>query len=194
LLQSGNDVAHESNAALFNMEYEPTFRAYAMGQFSKFVRPGFQRIGTSDPSGPSPRTLAFLSENSERLVLVALNEGDSAKTVDIALPAELRADQAQYWLTDADHQLEQLTPLAVKDAPPTAPGVEDPITTPYFTVELRKQSIATFVLDEPRHNPGTGGHEGKGGEGNGMSGDGDGPVAIGGQSGSGPGGASMSEP
>jgi len=188
LLPSGEaDESHESNGALFNGEYSPTFRAYAMGQFSKFVRPGFQRVGASEPARKKVRTLAFSSEKAERLVIVALNEGEDALTVDVALPDGLRATQAQLWLTDAEHQLEQLTPIDVQAEPVSDPGAQDPITGPYFTVELRPRSIATFVLDEPGEDQGTGGNQGASGDGDGDDspgdGDGDEPIAGGGPGG-----------
>jgi len=201
------DESTESNGALFNGAYEPTYRAYAMGHFSKFVRPGFERIGTSDPSRTLVKTLAFKSDKQERLVIVALNEGDTPLTVDVALPDGSQAKEAQFWLSDAEHQLERVTSIAVQDEPTADAAAEDPITTPYFTVELRKRSIATFVLDEAGNDSATGGNQGSSGDGDGdassgdgdgdtMSGDGDESAGGGGQGGADGGlaGATMSDP
>lgn len=83
---------------------EPTKRLWAMGNFSKFIRPGATRI-QSDAGGGLVNTMAFVNEGAEdEAVLVALNTGMAAKDLQVPKGWKLKAAYA----TSADHDLEKI--------------------------------------------------------------------------------------
>jgi glucuronoarabinoxylan endo-1,4-beta-xylanase len=109
-----------------------TRRAYVMGNFSKFVRPGFLRVEATG----SPRTdvlvTAFRDEPGTRLVLVATNVANSDVSQRFALDgAEL--DSVTPWITSDALALEEQAPEAVVDG--------------NFTFTLPGRSVTTFVAD-----------------------------------------------
>ena len=70
----GND-----NGALWDMATgSPSKRLYAMGNFSRFVRPGFRRVATTT-TGPTPGIAfsAYSDPPSGQLVIVAINENSA---------------------------------------------------------------------------------------------------------------------
>lgn len=59
---------------------------YAVRHFSEFIRPGYTRIGTSMEGGVNFKNSAYLSEDGKTLVIVVINLGEEAQTLQ--LPAE----------------------------------------------------------------------------------------------------------
>jgi glucuronoarabinoxylan endo-1,4-beta-xylanase len=108
---------------------EVTRRAYVVGQYAHFVRPGSVRLGLST-WGPQPGVFAsaYLRDGGE-LVLVAINAKDSAAT-------------QTFDFTGAD--VGELTPtvtndsVALEPAPPVPGGTE-------VTLELSPRSVTTFT-------------------------------------------------
>ena len=71
--------AGSGNGALWDsMTNAPTKRLYAMGNYSRFVRPGFVRVDTS-ATGPTPGVTfsAYVDPQSMKLVIVAINQNSS---------------------------------------------------------------------------------------------------------------------
>lgn len=56
-------------------------RYYAVGAFSKFIRPGYKRVGSSDSPLTDVYASAYMSADKNKAVLVLINHGDSQKTV-----------------------------------------------------------------------------------------------------------------
>lgn len=103
---------------------------YVMGQFSKFIRPGFQIIGADDD-----RSLAAYNPASRTLVIVAVN--DTGKTLAVTynlaafskLPAQVpavRTSPAENW--------GEVAPAA--------------ITNKIFSTTLIPKSVTTFTLNQ----------------------------------------------
>ena len=122
------------NGALMNAG-QLTRRAYALGNWSRFVRPGFVRVDAS----PDPQYGVFVSAfvnpdpASNRLVIVAINQGtvDAEQVFSISgsvLPAAVTP-----WITSADLAL--------------APAAVVPVTDGAFTFVLPGRSVTTFVGD-----------------------------------------------
>jgi glucuronoarabinoxylan endo-1,4-beta-xylanase len=126
-------------------------RAYVMGNFSKFVRPGFFRIEAT----PSPATDILVSayKSNDRLVIVAVNASSSASsqtfTIQGALPGPVA--QAVPWVTSDSLSLEAQTPIAVANGA--------------FQAMLPMKSVTSFVLDMDVPDMGAGGMGGTGGMG-----------------------------
>lgn len=58
-------------------------RLYTMGNFSKFIRPGFKRIEiTENPTGKLHLS-AYKDKNSGEIVIVAVNDGQNNETFDL---------------------------------------------------------------------------------------------------------------
>lgn len=105
-------------------------RFYALGQFSKFIRPGYVRLGC--PSSPisGVYTSAYKDPVSAMFVVVAVNNNGVSETFTIQLNVSLKA--MVNYLTDATHNLAK-TSLASS------------IPTGSIQVTLPAHSVTTFV-------------------------------------------------
>jgi glucuronoarabinoxylan endo-1,4-beta-xylanase len=108
----------------------PPKRLYAVGNFSKFVRPGAARVDVSG-APPGTRIAAFQDPTTNATAIVAINSGtaDIAFTVTIAGSASTTAFTP--WVTSATEDL----------APQAPVGVDGGV----FTATLPAQSVTTFV-------------------------------------------------
>ena len=127
-------------------------RAYALGNFAKFVRPGFQRVEAT----PSPATDVLVSayRNDSRVVVVAINAGGSAASQTFTLEGDLGGTVADAvpWVTSDTLSLEAQTAVA--------------ITNGAFQFSLPAKSVTTFVVDiDVAATGGTGGMAGTAGTG-----------------------------
>jgi len=86
-------------------------RAYVMGQFSKFIRPGDIRIDV--PFNSSPLGLsAFMDPNSGRFAMVAVNDTTLPVTQSFTINGIITGSLTP-WITSATQALEQQSPLEV---------------------------------------------------------------------------------
>jgi O-glycosyl hydrolase len=85
-----------------------TKRLWALGNYSRFVREGYRRIGISGEQGGILAS-AYLSPDAQTAVLVAVNPGSSAKALDIV--AEGFASYTAYE-TSASRSLERVASCA----------------------------------------------------------------------------------
>ncbi len=110
-------------------------QAYALGHFSKFVRPGYVRV-EAESEAPNPEVLisAYLGTDEDRLVLVAINNGDGSEQsfrVDGADPITIIP-----WLTTENVTLRKQPRQVVKNP---------------FSFHLPASSITTLVVNiEPK--------------------------------------------
>lgn len=107
-------------------------RLYTMGNFSRFVRPGYRRISATKTPAPGINLAAFKDPKSGRLVVVLINDTESPATVPVRLnptPAGLHA----------------MTPYVTSAAKNLAPGAPVPIAGGSFTAHLPAQSVTTYV-------------------------------------------------
>ncbi|HEY3495384.1 MAG TPA: hypothetical protein VGK73_11885 [Polyangiaceae bacterium] len=82
-----------------------TPQAYGLGHFSKFIRPGFERVElVATPEG-GIYTSAYVEPASGRVVIVALNETGSSTTASFQI-AGFSAGRAEPWVTNAEVELE----------------------------------------------------------------------------------------
>jgi len=83
-------------------------RFYTMAQFSRFVRPGAQRIGvTGIPSGLN--MVGFRSHDGQSITLVVVNSGSSAVPVSLDLTQYNAGSSAQVYRTSATENVAALT-------------------------------------------------------------------------------------
>jgi O-glycosyl hydrolase len=105
---------------------EKTKRLWVFGQFSRFIRPGFVRIGAS-ASDQEILATAFISESRERVACIVINPRAEAVRMTLAI-AGFEAQARRWYATDADRDLAEA---------PRATGDE---------IVLAARSVNTFVL------------------------------------------------
>jgi glucuronoarabinoxylan endo-1,4-beta-xylanase len=102
-----------------------------MGNFSRFVRPGFYRIDVSGtlPSGVS--VIAFQNQSDATTAIVAINTNTTQATVPLFVAGTQWPGQVVPWVTSPSDDLVAQTAITVSGA--------------NFTATLAAQSVTTFV-------------------------------------------------
>jgi glucuronoarabinoxylan endo-1,4-beta-xylanase len=118
---------------LCNRSGKPTPRMYTIGNFSKFIRPGFIRIGATEAPATGITASAYFGASYGRLVIVAINSGSASKT-DFTVTGFSATTTAVPWLTDAKHNLQKQTGVTIANGA--------------FSYELPAKSVMTFVLSD----------------------------------------------
>jgi glucuronoarabinoxylan endo-1,4-beta-xylanase len=115
---------------LVNASGVPQIRGFVMAQFSRFVRPGFNRIGvTSDANATS--ISAYKDTNSLHFAIIAINTNSSTTVNQTFILTNFTAVSVTPWITSASQSLAVQSPVTVSNAT--------------FTYALAPQSIVTFV-------------------------------------------------
>jgi glucuronoarabinoxylan endo-1,4-beta-xylanase len=107
----------------------PPKRVYAMGNFSKFVRPGYVRVGIS--GAPSSVQIVPFYNSDGTVAIVALNSGSSAVAVSFFVSGSC-------WPTT-------VTPYVTSSSSNLAAGTAITVTGGRFSGSLAGQSVTTFV-------------------------------------------------
>jgi glucuronoarabinoxylan endo-1,4-beta-xylanase len=122
LNHSGTDNESLLNSGL-------TKRLYTLGNFSKFVRPGFVVVGTTAaPAGVS--VTAYKNPTSGAFAIVAINQNGSDTPISVSLNG-LTASSVTPWVTSSQFDL-------------TAQG-SVPVSGSSFSATLLASSVTTFV-------------------------------------------------
>ena len=140
--QAVHNVKIPTNTGLITVEFEKpasdcqhvcTKRYYAMANYSRFIRPGYQIVESGDPN-----TLTAYDPSSGTLVIVTTNdtEKDTYFTYDLSNFTGLDGAVQAYRTSKA----EDLVPVAL-------PLAED-ITTSGFKSYAPKESITTYVIPD----------------------------------------------
>jgi glucuronoarabinoxylan endo-1,4-beta-xylanase len=117
------------NEGLLDSAGNPTKRMYVLGQFSRFVRPNYYRIGENN-IGPA-QISAYKDPNSGNFAIVAIN-ANSTTPVNLTLTlTNFSATSVTPWITSATMSLSNQPPVAVVDSS--------------FTYTLPGPSVVTFV-------------------------------------------------
>lgn len=105
-------------------------RAYTLGQFAKYIRPGYYRVDAT----ANPKTNVYVSayKGNGKIVIVAINQGTSAVGQNFVLQNGA-ASRVASWVTDASRNM--------------ATGAAATVSGDSFTAQLPAQSITTFVGD-----------------------------------------------
>jgi glucuronoarabinoxylan endo-1,4-beta-xylanase len=105
-------------------------RLYTLGNFSKFVRPGYARV---DITGgvPTGVLLTAYKGTDGTVVVVAINAGTASASVPISIAGGTAPGQVTPWVTSATDNLASRTALAVSGAS--------------FTATLAGKTVTTFV-------------------------------------------------
>lgn len=115
------------NAALTDINGNFPKRTFVLGQWSKFVRPGWFRIGVTY-SGPL-RISAFKDTRSKSFAIIAVNPTKHSMRQTFSLEG-LSPDEIKPWITSESLSLSPLTPI--------------PVSGGSFTYVLRASSVTSF--------------------------------------------------
>lgn len=110
-------------------QYWPTKQYYAMGQYSRFIRPGYTILGAGDTS-----LLAAYEQASGTLVLVYDNSTarDASIELDLSLFTRVPGSAILYRTSAAENVL-QLAPMPLTQTTLTVPSAAQSITTVVMT-------------------------------------------------------------
>lgn len=133
----GTPATNWNNPALSLADWNaPIFpkRAYAFGQFSKWVRPGYVRLSaTGAPSGIN--ALAWQKPGTNRIIIVCINTNgsDTAMTIQFGGVGALTGKLTPY-VTDPTRNLLEQAPVAMS-------------ATTSVSVTVPANSVTTYIFD-----------------------------------------------
>ena len=107
-----------------------TKRLWAMGNFSRFVRPGWKRVATSGTAPSGVLVSAYINPANNALSIVAINSNTSSKDVSFYVSGNAPCSLTPYE-TSASKSLGQGSAVSVSQS--------------RVTVTLTAQSVTTFV-------------------------------------------------
>jgi O-glycosyl hydrolase len=117
------------NSGLTDQSGNPAKRMWAIGNFSKFVRPGYYRVGATSYGGVL--TSAYKAPDNSRLVIVAINLNDATVSRNFSINASFPSN---------------VTPWITSTADDLAAKTSFPVGDPSFAYELPASSVTTFVM------------------------------------------------
>jgi len=97
-----------------NKTYAIDKRLYTMGNFSRFVRPGYYRVATNSELMPGVLVSAYKSEPEKKLVIVVINENVVSRKLELSLVG-VDAASALPCRTSATEDLANLPELKIAD-------------------------------------------------------------------------------
>lgn len=127
----GNGVWNTSS----NLPYK---RAYVLGQFSKYIRPGYYRVDATANPATNVSVSAYKGEN--KMVIVAVNTSSSSVNQKFVIQNGT-ASQISSWQTSSSSNM--------------ATGQNYQVSDGSFTASLPAQSITTFVGALPTYVSGS---------------------------------------
>ncbi|AEF81937.1 Ig-like domain-containing protein [Leadbettera azotonutricia] len=114
-LWSYNNTESDHIISFNNSGVTLTKRYYAVGHFSKFIRPGYQRIGSTASTAANVFTTAYKNPNGKEIVLVLINSGNSAANINVTLQNS-RFVALNAYRTSASEDLSPVNPPAAGSA------------------------------------------------------------------------------
>ncbi len=109
----------------------PTKRLYTIGNYSKFIRPGYVRIGATEVPSSGVSVSAYYSATDGKVVIVAIN-GNTGSSANVNFNySDLNVSTVYPWVTSSSLNLVQQTAVAVSGGK--------------FSYTLPAQSVVSFV-------------------------------------------------
>jgi glucuronoarabinoxylan endo-1,4-beta-xylanase len=122
-----------TESLLPNGASNPPPQLYAIGNFSKFVRPGYYRVdvtGAPTPSGSTPLVVAFTNPADATVAIVVVNGGG--------------AQQVSFFVSGTAWPA-SVTPYVTSTSSNLAAAAVIPLSGARFSASLAAQSVTTFV-------------------------------------------------
>ena len=107
-----------------------TKRLWVLGNYARFVRPGYMRVSTSGTVPSGVLVSAYQNPGDGTLVVVAINSNTSASPLSLYVSGVVPCSITP-WVTSATDSLASKSPIAVSNA--------------RFSATLDAQSVTTFV-------------------------------------------------
>jgi len=120
----------DDNEGLVLKSGADTKRRYTLGNFSRFVRPGYVRVNVSGSAGPDVLLSAFAATDGT-VVVVAINEGAAEVTLPVAITGGPVPASFSPWVTSASDNL--------------APKTSVPVSGERLMATLGPKTVTTFV-------------------------------------------------
>ena len=112
-------------------EYRTTKKYYAFGQYSKFIRPGFQQIGIDNS-----QAVAFINWDTGQVVIVHTNHNSGSSSVTYNLSQfNTVGSSVEVYRTSASQNLARLADINVSNK--------------QFSTSLPGYSVTTFLVSTP---------------------------------------------
>jgi glucuronoarabinoxylan endo-1,4-beta-xylanase len=122
--------ASTDNGALWDKaSNQPSKRLWVEGNYARFIRPGYQRIGTMGTAPSGVLVSAYKNPMDGTVVVVAINNNTSATNVSLYVPGAPCTFTP--WVTAATESLASKAPVTVANS--------------HVTLSLAAQSVTTFV-------------------------------------------------
>jgi glucuronoarabinoxylan endo-1,4-beta-xylanase len=118
----------------------PAKRLWAMGNYSRFVRPGFLRIGATAAPASGVTLSAYRDSSSTKLIVVAINTNSSAVSLDFTINGATPVSMTPY-VTDTTQDLSAQTSQTLST------------NTPSYSLPKRSITSLVFQLVEPTQDP-----------------------------------------
>lgn len=127
-------VNPEKGEALINIDtsnstYFTNKRLYTMGNYSRFIRPGWYRISTSIVSSNNIYVTAFKNLQTNDFAVVAINDNDSSQTLNFTLNG---------------HEVNSVTPYVTSSSLDLSKGNDISLSNGAFSTSLPGKSVTTF--------------------------------------------------
>jgi len=130
LIDSGG--GQTANGCYTSANPEPTYYGDAIGQWSKFIQPGYVRVSaTANPVG-GVYVSAYSNGSPSHYVIVAINANTTVQNIN-------------FTLNDAPTEISSMTPYATTSAGGLMPQTAVTVTGGQFYYTMPAQSIVTFV-------------------------------------------------
>lgn len=109
---------YPNGGSLVHMNKDNTFtfdkRLFTIGNYSRFVKPGFFRIPLEAEFAPGVLVSAYKNQSQNQLVIVAINENDNNKDLELSL-AGINAASALPWRTSSSEDLAGLPNIEIRE-------------------------------------------------------------------------------
>jgi glucuronoarabinoxylan endo-1,4-beta-xylanase len=121
----------DDNGALWDKSSgKPSKRLWIEGNYSRFVRPGYERVGTMGAAPPGVLVSAYKSQSDGKVVVVAINKNMNATPLSVFVSGAAPCT---------------VTPWVTSSADSLASKAAVPVSDSHFSFSLDAQSVTTFV-------------------------------------------------
>ena len=136
--------ATSCNDGLTDQSFNPAKRFYAIGNWSRFVRPGWVRVAATASPQANVYVTAFTDTSTGAFVIVVINDQGRQVSQPFSLRG-LSASSVTPWITDASNNLASRPPVQISGSA--------------FTAKLTANSVTTYVSNSSNgRKSGTGNH------------------------------------
>lgn len=118
------------NEGLLLKDGSETRRLYTLGNYSKFVRPGYQRVAISGTTPANVLVTAYKNPSDGTVAIVAINSSTAAAPVSFFISGNTACSLTP-WVTTAKDNLVSKSPVSIANG--------------QLSVSLAAQSVTTFV-------------------------------------------------